>query len=134
MVGEHLEEVAGELGVALEVERQPASVAEAQRHGQELVLVVEVEPLDLGLEAARKLRIGHARLGWTTPPRSSAARICATSPGVASTSGRRTPPTSWPTRFSAALVEIGFTTPPIASSTGWIDSEIASAPSPSPSL
>ncbi len=49
----------------------------------------------------------HAWVLVSRPWRSSIARTAAVSSAVASTSGRRRPPTSWPSRFSAAFVQVG---------------------------
>ncbi len=50
----------------------------------------------------------HAGAPASRPWRSSVALTSAVSSGVASTSGRRSPPTLWPSRFRAAFVQVGF--------------------------
>ena len=49
----------------------------------------------------------YAGVGARRPTRASASRTASRSASVASTSGRRKPPTSWPSRFSAVLIGIG---------------------------
>ena len=49
----------------------------------------------------------YADAGLSTPARSRQARILSSSCSVGSTIGRRWPPTSWPSRLSAALIAIG---------------------------
>src|SRR5438552_9015866 len=53
---------------------------------------------------------GYRYAATSAPRRPRQARTCATSSSSASTSGRRRPPTSCPSRFSAALIAIGFET------------------------
>ena len=55
-------------------------------------------------------RDGYAATGASRPSRSRQPRTASRSSSVASTSGSRSPPTSWPSRFSAHLIAIGFTT------------------------
>ena len=56
---------------------------------------------------------GSSRYAWTgatSPRRSRQDLTCSISSSVASTRGGRRPPTSWPSRLSAALMAIGFVT------------------------
>src|SRR5205085_2226374 len=83
------------------------------------VLVLEDHHVlaDLAQPAQREdaQRAGHyARAGFSSPWRSSAPRIAPCSCSSASTSGRRRPPTRWPSMLSAALTAIGFVVTDIA--------------------
>ena len=70
-----------------------------------------------------------AATGCSNPSRSRQPRTAASSSGVASTSGSRKPPTSWPSRFIAVLIAIGFVCTRRRSIDGRSSSSIARAPS-----
>ncbi len=57
-------------------------------------------------------RAAHARAAFSSPCRSRAARTASASSSLASTSGRRSPPTSRPSRLSAHFTGIGFVVTP----------------------
>ena len=82
------------------------------------------------LVAARHLRGAPARAGRAARGSRAPRRARRAS---ASTSGRRWPPTSWPRRFSAHLIAIGFATTRSRSIDGASSSSSARAPSTSPS-
>src|SRR5206468_10534063 len=91
------------------------------------VVVLDVRHVlpDLPQPAEGKDAQGSAQTALSRPCRSSAPRISACSSSEASTSGRRKPPTSWPSMLSAVLIGIGFAVPLIARSRSASDSRIS---------